>query len=64
MNTAPAEPVTISINDMTGREIGNYTMSTSEIKVNTTQFPNGLYTYRINDSRSILDHGKFVINHN
>ncbi len=64
MNTAPAEPVTISINDMTGRMVGTFSMNTAEFKVSTAQLTNGLYTYRINDSKNTLDHGKFVINHN
>lgn len=52
----------IQILDITGRIIETYTVSTDNVKINISNFANGIYTYSlIGKDNSILNHGKFTV---
>jgi type IX secretion system substrate protein len=53
---------TVSLFDITGREISGNTMKNGEANINTSSFANGIYLYRVLDkSGNILTNGKFVV---
>jgi hypothetical protein len=57
--------VNVSMTDGTGRLAGTYTMSGSELKVNTSSFAAGIYFYKIvNNNNQLVGEGKFIISHN
>ena len=56
--------VTINITDQLGRSAGKYTMTGTEMQVNTASYAPGFYYYRaLNDNNNIVGQGKFIINH-
>jgi len=53
---------TVSLFDITGREINGTIMKNGEANINTSSFANGIYLYRVLDkSGNILTNGKFVV---
>ena len=63
-NNSLTEAVNVIITDITGRNVGNYSMDADVLTVNTKDLSNGVYYYKVITHNQILDNGKMVINHN
>ena len=54
----------VNITDVTGRTIGKYTMTGTDMSVKTSDFAAGVYFYKVANNNSVLGEVKFMINHN
>ena len=54
----------VNITDVTGRTIGKYTITGTDLSVKTADFAAGVYFYKVVNNNNVLGEGKFVINHN
>lgn len=53
--------LTLDIVDMTGRVVQSSAINTVMSTTDVSSLPNGLYVYRINDSKGLLKSGKFTV---
>jgi hypothetical protein len=54
----------VDIIDITGRRLGNYSMTNSEVSIETQNLANGIYMYNIIDKdKKIINRGKFEVAH-
>lgn len=59
-NTVSAQ---VTITDVVGRIAGQYTMTGKELSINTSNFAQGVYFYKVTIDNKTIHQSKFVINH-
>lgn len=60
--TSSIDAATIRITDITGRLIGDYSMTANEAKIQTTTYASGIYIYSILDQKKeVINRGRFEI---
>jgi len=61
-NTDSKNAKTVSVYDVTGQLIGVYTMEEGKLKLQTSEFHNGIYMYNVTgESNQVLSSGKFTV---
>jgi hypothetical protein len=56
--------ISVDVMDVTGRKIGNYTMTNNEASVKTSTFAQGIYIYNvIDENNQVINRGKFEVTH-
>lgn len=56
------DAATIRITDITGRLIGNYSMTDNEVNIQTSTFASGIYIYSVLDQKkNVINRGRFEI---
>lgn len=60
--TSSVDAAIIRITDITGRLIGNYSMTDNEANIQTTTFASGIYIYSVLDQKkNVMNRGRFEI---